>query len=119
MDTKRYFSIVDGPSRDRIFDACRYAHDMGTRICLSFKIALGYTSPGAEPFQAIGKMVPMQIEDVCIEGVRHEDRMSDVLIISGFCKTDLDSYGRNTNPVEHPFEAYYKTSNREGTIVFD
>ena len=119
MDAKRYFSIVDGPSKDRIFDACRYAHDKGTKISLSFKVALSYTSPGSEPFQALGKMIPMQIEDVCIEGIRHENKISDVLIISGSCNADLEKYGRNAHPTEHVFEAYYKTSNREGTIVFD
>lgn len=42
------FNISGGPSRDRIFDACKYLHDK-IKIDLDFKVILGYSAPKDDP----------------------------------------------------------------------
>ena len=41
-EEKRY-SIETGPSRDTLFDACKYAYSKTTKFTVDFGVALGYT----------------------------------------------------------------------------
>ena len=45
------FNIRGGPSRDRIFDACKYLYDK-IKIDLDFKVILGYSIPKDDPCSA-------------------------------------------------------------------
>ena len=93
MDTKkrRQFEIIDGPNKDTLFDACKYAYiKNGSTIATEFTVALGYTMPKNHPAAAC---VPMSITDITIVGIEHEDGSGKSLNLKGYCKADLNSFG--------------------------
>lgn len=117
MDTKkrRQFEIIDGPNKDALFDACKYAYNSDSTIAIDFTVALGYTMPKNHPAAAC---VPMSITDITIVGIEHEDGSGKSLNLKGYCKADLNSFGTDPNYVSYRFEAYYNTKKREGIITF-
>lgn len=107
------FDIYNGPSRDLLFDACKYAYDKGIKIPIDFKVALGTTRPKEEPTAAY---VPMQIGDFSIASIEHEDGSGTSFNIVGFCKANLPI--NNDGYKSYMFEIYYKATRREGYIRF-
>ena len=111
MDTKN-FEIISGPSKDAVFDACKYAYNKNTKVALDFKVAIGYTTPPSHP--ATG-CIPMSITDTKITGIRHEDGSGDSFILCGYCHADLNG---GTAYKLYKFEACYNTKKRKGNISF-
>ena len=114
MNTKRKnFNIVDGPNRDMLFDACKYARDKTVRIPINFIVAIGYGIPKNHPgFQ-------MYVSDIKIASIEHEDGSGEKFNLRGYCKADLDStVGNAETCTSYKFEAYYDTKNRSGCIMF-
>ena len=91
-EVKRYYEIFDGPSRDRIFDACKYAYDED-HIRLDFKVAICYNSSINDPFRVA---LPMYVTDVRITKVEHKDSSGLKLNLAGNCKADLNPGGAVT-----------------------
>lgn len=116
MNTNRSFKIVGGPSRDAIFDACKYACDERVSIPVDFKVAIGYTAPLDDPGCAYIKMA---MTDVVILGISLEDGSGSSFNIEGSCKADLFSFGAEHDLKTYKFKAWYNTKNREGSIRFE
>lgn len=110
---KRYYEIISGPSKDALFDACKYAYSKATKFAINFGVAGGYTMPRNHPECAY---VPMEMHDVLIFGIEHEDGSGDSFNIHGLCKAVL--YGVSTEVKSYKFKAYYNTKTRSGIIVF-
>ena len=107
------FNISGGPSRDRIFDACKYLHDK-VKIDLDFKVILGYSAPKDDPCCAAFE-VP--IKDFRVHKIMHEDGSGESFMLSGRCKADLDP----CMPIikkykEYGFSAWYNSKRRTGWI---
>lgn len=84
------FKIKNGPNKDMLFDACKYAREGGNKISISFQL---------EP--------PAKIEEVDILAISHEDGSGQSFNIEGYCR-----YGGQIRG----FKAYYNTRLRTGSL---
>ena len=112
-ERKRIFYIVNGPGRDALFDAYKYTYDDKTHIHIEFAVAIGdqvSVDPGCE-------YVPMDIEDIKIRGIEHEDLSVYSFNLNGWCKTDLGHKSKSMFK-SYKFKAYYNAKTREGCITF-
>ena len=100
----RQYWIFNGPSRDTLFDACKYAYDKNAVIPIFFGVAEGYTAPLNDP----------TITKIC--GISHEDGSGVSFNIRGYCMVKF-SNGRNEMKA-CSFKAYYNARTREGHISF-
>ena len=119
MDTnKRSFDIVNGPSRDRLFDACKYAFENKCPEA-DFSVAAGYTRPKRSPECAY---IRMEITEMRILAIEHLDYTGNSLLLKGSCKADLDpdnrGFHRKVVLREYGFEAEYNVKTRNGKITF-
>ena len=118
-ETKRKYDIVDGPSKDTLFDSCKYACSKnGSRVTVDFRVAIGYTMPVNDPCCAY---VPMAIKNIRIMGIEHEDGSGESFNLTGYCDANLESY-RGTKEVDYKpysFKAYYTSKRRHGFMVFE
>ena len=119
MNTKRtetkecYYGIVNGPDRDTLFYACKYAYSKTTKFAIDFEVVAGYTTPQNHPERAY---VPVGMSDVAIHGIEHEDGSGESFNIHGVCKATLH---RSPDGAKfYKFKAYYNAKNRAGTITF-
>lgn len=113
---EKSFDIVGGPNRSLLFDACKYAYDKNIKFTVNFAVAMGYTLPKSDPRSAY---VALDIKDIKICGIEHEDGSGESFNLHGYCQTQLDSFGINDRKFrEYKFKAYYNSKNRSGTIRF-
>ena len=114
MNTKKEFEIVNGPSKDLLCDAFKYAYNKAARITIEFSIAAGYTMPPEHPSSAY---VPAKIGGFIISSLEHEDGSGESFNIRGYCKADIAKlFGEGTFKA-YKYEAYYNTKTRKGTIA--
>ncbi len=113
----RSFEIVNGPSRDTLFDACKYAYDRQTTISVDFSVAIGYTTP---PSQSQSGYIPMKLKNIRIDGIRHKNSSGTKFDLYGFCDADLEIYRyKYTASWKHyQFRATYDSKCRTGEITF-
>lgn len=110
---ERHYEIVNGPNKDTLFDACKYAYSKTTKFAIDFGVAAGYTMPRNHPGCAY---VPMDMSDVAIHGIEHEDGSGESFNIHGMCKAALH---RSSDDAKfYKFKAYYNAKTRTGTITF-
>ena len=110
MDTK-FYDIVKGPSKDALFDACKYAYGKNS-IYVDFTVAAGYTA-SMSSHQAAYK--PMAVDNIVICSIGHEDGSGESFILQGYCNANVDSLIYKS----HRFVAHYNTKKRRGKISFD
>ena len=116
MNTNRNYEIVNGPNKDAIFDACKYAYSENAKLDISFEIAIGYTAPKDDPGCAY---VPMAIKDIKITSIKHEDGSGESFNLEGYCKADLSNFGGSVvTYTDYKLKAYYNTKHREGSVKF-
>ncbi|MBR3228791.1 hypothetical protein IKF67_00975 [Candidatus Saccharibacteria bacterium] len=114
METEgNLYNIVDGPDRDALFDACKYAYDYCSFISVEFKVAIGL------PPRLGGSYEAMKIKDIRISRVGHENGSDVGLNLEGTCKADLNPH----SPVapewrNYKFKAYYNAKRKTGFISF-
>lgn len=107
MSTTR-FDIVNGPSRETLIDAFKYAFDKTTKVKLKFSVALGYTPDHSLYF-------PMNIGEIKILGIEHEDGSGESFNIKGTCVANTAEH----EPAKpRKFEACYSAKTRKGSIWF-
>ena len=113
---ERLYDIVNGPNKDTLFDACKYAYVKGAQIPINFDIAAGYTMPKSDPNCAY---IPLSTRDFKIASIENEDGSGESFNLEGYCTagfkrrpTGLDIYDT------YRFSAYYNTKRRTGTIKF-
>ena len=112
----RSYNIVNGPSKDALFDACKYAYHPTSNIVLDFGIAVGYTAPTANPKSVY---IAMNIKDIHVTGIEHEDGSGESFNLWGHCQADLSTYQPDgVKWSMYRFRAFYSTRHREGRITF-
>lgn len=119
MNTKKtetYYDILNGPSKDTLFDACKYACSENAEIRVDFTVAFGYTMPKGDPGRAY---IQMAIKDVMIMGIENEDGSGESFNLHGYCFADLHPL-KGCNPIYHHyrFKCHYSSKNRKGVIAF-
>ena len=116
MNTKaRKFDIVNGPGKDALFDACKYAYGKSGQLAVDFAVAAGYIGSTDPRERAYFKM---KIRNLKIAGIEHEDGTGENFNLHGYCQADLDSHHGPGNYVSYRFKAHYNTQRRQGTIQF-
>lgn len=113
--TERLYEIMNGPSRDTLFDACKYAYSKFNKIHVEFTVAAGYTMPKGSPGRAY---VSLRLTDIIIAGIAHENGSGESFNLYGYCHADLNSFGGQVTYKNYYFSAYYNTQTRTGTIKF-
>lgn len=111
------FSIINGPSKSVLFDSCQYACSKDVKVHIDFAIPQGYSSHDND---AIKLYLPMQITDLVITGIQHEDGSGESFNLEGHCKVDIDYHIRNDGVCRYQyrrFTAYYNSKSRKGTIT--
>lgn len=116
MNTETY-QIVNGPGRDTLFDACKYAYS-DVKLYANFTVALGYTMPPNDPSAAY---IPMTLKEVKVIGIEHENGSGHSFNLYGYCKANLSVIGmqEKTPCNTYKFMAYYNAKTRKGTIRFE
>ena len=115
MNTRSY-DVVGGPSKDTLFDACKYACSKTAKVEVNFSVAIGYTAPKNDPGCCY---VPMSIADIRITSIEHEDGSGESFNLCGYCKADLNNFGGAAAALKHyRFKAYYNSKTRRGFISF-
>ena len=129
------FNIVDGPGRERVFDACEHAYDKGYKIEVEFKIVFDSTD-GCDMTNAF----TLYMSDFKLNRIGHNDNSGYSFILGGWCKADLGfddnnprfyrmrTYYHENSRLPHPeiddylqpysFEAHYNAKTRRGRISF-
>ena len=116
MNTKEQnFDIMGGPSKDTLFDACKYAYSKTTKMIIEFDVASGYTQP---PESKNCAYVKMQMADIKIAGIEHEDGSGDSFNLRGYCRANINPFGEVVSGRPYEFRAYYNTKTRKGHISF-
>jgi hypothetical protein len=113
---EKYYEIMDGPSKDMLFDACRYAYNRAANLTVNFSVAIGYTMPRKHPNCCY---IAMPITHVRIVGIEYEDGSGERFNLHGYCMADLNSFvKRDVDYKPYRFKAYYNSKKREGRITF-
>lgn len=115
---KRYYNIEAGPNKDALFDCCKYACSRNVNLPVEFKVAYGYTTPTTDPGCAY---LPLEISDIKIHEIGHEDGSGESFNLQGYCKVKLDIATDRPSEEYKPyhFKAYYNSKNRTGCITFE
>lgn len=112
-----HYEIFSGPSKSALFDACMYAYSKDAKITVNFGISQGCSNHGDD---ATKLHLMMQITDIVITGIQHEDASGESFNLEGYCKVDIDYHIRNDGVCRYQyrrFTAYYDTRSRKGTIT--
>ncbi len=119
MNTKeKLYNIEDGPSRDRLIDAFKYAYDKNANVDVHFIVALGYSAPRDDPKCAY---IPAYMGKTRITRLEHENGTGNSFNVYGHCRaslTRIDGFGSDSDASTYRFVAYYNAANRKGTIRF-
>ena len=111
---KKQFDIVDGPSKDALFDACKYAYSRNAKLEVKFTVAMAYTMSVDNG----GSYWPMKIENITICGISHEDGSGEKFILNGYCRADMRLCPGNVIYTPYRFDAFYNAKTRKGFISF-
>ncbi len=119
MDTnnKNMWKIVNGPNRDRLFDAVKYAYDEDVKVPLNFQVVYGTTMSVTHPGCA---NIYLRLKDVKVISIQHECGSGYSFNIEGYLKTRLDNPCEilETEMNDYKFTAYYDADVREGFMSF-
>lgn len=111
------FSIINGPSKSVLFDSCQYCYSKDVKVHIDFAIPQGYSSHSND---AVKLYLPMQITDIAITGIQHEDASGESFNLEGYCKVDIDYHIRNDGVCRYQyrrFTAYYNSKSRKGAFT--
>lgn len=111
--SKKAHDITGGPSRDRLFDSCKYAQDSSSMVGLDFQVVEFYI--GLPSRGAITEYKQLDMREVRITGIEHEDGSGFKFNIKGRC---LARFRTDVMLIPYRFTAFYNTNSREGTISF-
>lgn len=107
MDTKlkETFNITNGPGRDVLMDAFKYAYHKTVNIPATFEIS-------GEGVRSVSR--------ICIQSIEHEDGSGEKFNLFGTCNLNLAcALGAiEAKVINCSFKAYYCVRNRQGTISF-
>lgn len=112
------FSIIDGPSKSVLFDACLYSYSKDTKIAVNFTIPQAYSNHGSN--NATKLYLPLPVINIKITGIEHEDGSGESFLLKGYCDVDKDHLLRGDNTYRYRysrFSAYYNAKSRKGTFT--
>lgn len=110
-----YFNIENGPSIEALFNACRYAYDPNGTVHVGFKVAVAYTCTKNN----VSGYIAMQLKDIRITSIEHEDGSGYRFNLCGYCKADLNTLNAEKAVFKsYRFEAFYNAKTRRGNIYF-
>ena len=103
-------NIVNGPNRDRLIDAFKYAYDE-ERLTPGFAIYVGKTvdMDGTE------RIITNKITDITISSLQHESGSGDTFNFDGWCSVALYFGGKEK---KYTFSGYYNARTRKGVMNF-
>lgn len=114
MSISKNFDIVDGPNRELLVDAFKYAYDENIRMPLRFSIVLSQHRNENSNVYISAKTKAWRITSL-----QHEDGSGQSFNIEGFCKAYLlpayPTFGEIAY-LSYRFKAYYSTKTRRGQI---
>lgn len=112
MNTKVY-QVINGPSRDRLVEAFKYAYDEKTEVPVDFGVVFRQVSERS--------FVLLKTKDFRILSLQHEDGSGQSFNIEGYCQVSFLDPTKYAHLVlaSRRFKAYYNTATRKGTIKFD
>ena len=111
------YNIVNGPNKSVLFDSCQYCYSKDVKVHINFAIPQGYSSHSND---AVKLYLPMQITDIAITGIQHEDASGESFNLEGYCKVDIDYHIRNDGVCRYQyrrFTAYYNSKSRKGPFT--
>lgn len=111
------YVIFNGPSKSVLFDSCLYAYSKDAKVHVDFAISQGCSNHGND---ATKMHLMMQIIDIVITGIQHEDGSGESFNLEGYCKVDIDYHIRNDGVCRYRyrrFTAYYNARSRKGTFT--
>lgn len=117
LPVKFNYEIVDGPSRETLFDALKYAYDDNVVISATFTVApQEWNLPNQEP----RPIFPAKTKSWRITHISHEDGSGYSFNIEGYCKANLrrhvTTYEGRTGYLMYRFKSYYNCRTRKGRI---
>lgn len=112
---EKYYDIVNGPNKDALFDACKYACVKDATIPINFEVAAAYTMPKTEAGSAY---VKMPVSCFRIIGIENEDGSGESFNIHGYCIIGSSIKKPDDKRTQRQFKCYYNTKHRSGTITF-
>ncbi|MEO8691284.1 MAG: hypothetical protein ABI397_00700 [Candidatus Saccharimonas sp.] len=95
-----YVEIKDGPNREALFDALKYAYDKNNRHRVAFKG--GYFSNGGSQVSTRASV------EMIITGLKHDDGSGNSFTLEG--------YATNWPQFPHIIKFYFNTGNRTGML---
>ena len=111
------YEIFNGPSKSVLFDSCLYAYSKDAKVHVNFAVSQGCSNHGND---ATKMHLMMQITDIVITGIQHEDASGESFNLEGYCTVDIDYPIRNDGVCRYQyrrFTAYYNSKSRKGTIT--
>ena len=110
------FDIKNGPNRDALIDAFKYAYDEGSHIALDFGIALIYLTDSKSGLA----WAPMKIKNIRLSSIEHDCCLGHSFNLEGTCEADLciRRYDEEVLYKVYRFKAFYDTKSRIGFIEF-
>ena len=103
---ERSFNIVAGPSKDVLFDCCKYLSRFNNPIKITFTVIAGYTAPNNNPGRAA---VYKEVRNVSVRSIQHEDGSGESFNLEGYAEYEGARY---------KYKAYYSTKRRQGMMTF-
>ena len=105
------YDLADGPSRDTLLDAFKYAYSEEVEIPIKFTIVLGHDPEGRI-------IIPARTKKWRITKLQHEDGSGQSFNIEGYCKANLriTRSERITVYLTYRFKAYFNCRTRKGRI---
>ena len=111
----KFYEIVNGPSKDTLFDSCKYSCSKTSKVEVKFSIAAGYTVHKDSPMAAF---IPMETKNWLIAGIENEDDTGEKLQLRGYCEADIGVFGIGNGEMRiYKFNAHYNTKTRKGVIT--
>lgn len=113
MNTQKeeQYNILNGPSKDLIFDALKYAYDKKIIVPIWFKVVKDFSPLGT----TIGQI---HLSGIRLKSIEYGDGAADKINICGYCKANLESPDKNGPHSPYGFKALYNTRTRSGYISF-
>ena len=117
MNTEKNFDVVNGPCKDLLFDACKYACRKEAEVIPKFSIAQYYIGDARDNTKRMAVYMP--VKNFYIMGIDNEDGSGESWNVRGSVDADLDNRdSKHPDWTHYRFFMYYNSRRREGVITF-
>lgn len=117
MNTEKNYDVTNGPSREMLIDALKYAYAKDVNLHPEFSIIQYYVGHPTDNSKRMAAYMPAK--NFRITGMEHEDGSGESWMLKGVCDADLDGVSDiNPDLIHYGFKMYYNSKRREGVITF-